>query len=70
MLELLKFIFTSIWHFLGCLVIISLFMDSIVVMWENFWKNYSIRKHGYPPQHFKYDEKDTGEKDEDYLEYN
>jgi hypothetical protein len=51
MLELLKFIFQSFWHFIGCSLLLGAAGDLIFKMWNRFWRHLSIRKNGYPPPH-------------------
>jgi D-alanyl-lipoteichoic acid acyltransferase DltB (MBOAT superfamily) len=51
MLELLKFMFQSFWHFVGCALLLSGGANLIFLMWNRFWRHWSIRKNGYPPPH-------------------
>jgi hypothetical protein len=51
MLEILKFMFQSFWHFVGCAIFLSGFSNLIFLLWNRFWRHWSIRINGYPPPH-------------------
>lgn len=51
MIEFLKFLFSSIWNFLGILIMLSIFIKLIKDMWCIFWRHRTLTKHGYPPSH-------------------
>jgi hypothetical protein len=51
MIEIIKYIFSSFWVFLGVLILISLILTFIANMHNRFWRHFNIRKHGYPPAH-------------------
>lgn len=50
-LDFLKFMFQGFWHFVGCALILCGTGNFILIMWNRFWRHWSIRKHGYPPSH-------------------
>jgi len=50
-MELIKFIFSGFWVFLGFLILMNLIFDFLFKIWNRFWRHYSIRKQGYPPTH-------------------
>jgi len=51
MMTFLEFTFTSFWHFIGMLIMISLVSNFLAKVWNRFWRHLNIRKHGYPPSH-------------------
>ena len=51
MLEILKFMFQSFWHFVGCALLLNGCSNLIFLIWNRFWRHLSIRKNGYPPPH-------------------
>lgn len=51
MMDLFDFIFSSFWHFIGCLIILGTVLLTICELWRCFWRHWTIRKHGYPPEH-------------------
>lgn len=63
MMELLNFMFEGFWRFVGCLIVLGMLLNFMLIMWNRFWRHWSIRKHGYPPIHcdadgdFKEDDK-------------
>jgi len=53
MLEILQFIFSGtkgggFWRFAGCLIFFLSFGQTVVILWNRFWRHWNIRKHGYP----------------------
>lgn len=48
---ILEFMFKSIGHFLGCLVLIGGFANWSFLMWNRLLRSFTLRKHGYPPPH-------------------
>jgi len=48
-MELIKFMFSGFWIFIGFLILLSGLGNFLFLMWNRFWRHYSIRKHGYPP---------------------
>ena len=65
MMEFLNFMFLDLWHFLGCCILINIFLGYTFLLWNRFWRHMSIRKNGYPPIHcdadgdFKEEEKEV-----------
>lgn len=54
MLELLKFIFESIPHFIGCLIVLSIGITAWVFLlsfFDRLFKHWNIHKYGYPSPH-------------------
>lgn len=51
MREFIAFMFDGFWHFVGCLIILSAFMQFIFLMWNRLLRHININKHGYPPAH-------------------
>lgn len=50
-MELIKFIFSGFWIFIGSFMIIGLFVNAIVILINRILRHANIRKHGYPPPH-------------------
>lgn len=50
-MEIIKFIFSSFWVFVGFVIILSIVLNSILFIWNRFFRHFNIRKHGYPPSH-------------------
>ena len=50
-MKVLELIFESIWHFIGFAILLTGLANFILLMWNEFWKHWNIRKHGYPPEH-------------------
>lgn len=50
-MQLIKFIFSDFWIFIGFLLIFGPTLQLINIMWNRFWRHWNIRKHGYPPAH-------------------
>ena len=51
MLQVLEFAFSSFWHFIGCALLFNGFLNFIFLLWNRFWRHWSIRSNGYPPLH-------------------
>lgn len=51
MIEVLEFMFSGFWTFVGCLIILAACIDLVSFLWNRFWRHWNIRKHGYPPPH-------------------
>lgn len=51
MIELLKFVLSDFWTFLGFLIILNGISGFIFLIWNRFWRHWNIRKWGYPPSH-------------------
>jgi hypothetical protein len=51
MIDIIKFIFSGFWVFIGASLLLGLIFDFILKMWNRFWRHWNIRKHGYPPEH-------------------
>jgi hypothetical protein len=50
-MEILEFIFSSFWTWLGCMIILYVPFDFIFKMYNRTLRHWNIRKHGYPPSH-------------------
>nr|DAV64787.1 MAG TPA: hypothetical protein [Caudoviricetes sp.] len=50
-MELLKFIFSSGWHFIGCLILINVTLRFLLIVWNRLLRHLNILKNGYPPIH-------------------
>ena len=50
-MELLKFIFSSFWIWLGFTIIFGTVLNFILSFYNRTWRHFNIRKHGYPPAH-------------------
>lgn len=51
MVQVLEFMFQGFWRFVGCAILLQMFLTTIFKMWNRFWRHWNIRKHGYPPDH-------------------
>ncbi len=51
MKELLEFMFSGFWVFIGSCILLSGAGNFIIIIWNRFWRHWNIRKHGYPPIH-------------------
>ncbi len=51
MLELLEFMCSGFWVFIGCSMLIALPFNFIFRMYNITLRHRNIRKHGYPPAH-------------------
>ncbi len=60
MLKIIEFIFETIWHFLGFVILFELFLEFIL----KIYRQLNIRKHGYPPSHCDVD----GNFKDDFIE--
>ena len=53
MLEILQFIFSGFWIFLGFMILwtttVSVIAKLIFVLYNRTWRHWNIRKLGYPP---------------------
>lgn len=49
-MEVLKFIFQSFWHFVGCTILLAGAGQFLMFLWNRFWRHFNILKHGYPPE--------------------
>lgn len=67
-MDFLNFMFQSFWHFLGCALILALFLNFIEFLYNRFWRHWNIRKHGYPPVHCDADGEINTEEKEDENE--
>ena len=50
-MEILKFVFSSIWVFIGVAMFLTGLANFILIAWNRFLRHMNIRKHGYPPAH-------------------
>lgn len=48
MIEILQFIFSSFWIWLGVIILISLPLNFIFKLYNRTLRHWTIRKHGYP----------------------
>lgn len=51
MLEILKFVFSSFWIWLGTFLLLALVLQAILNMVNRIYRHKNINKHGYPPEH-------------------
>lgn len=51
MIEILKFMTSGFWIFLGCVIIIGIPLNFIYKIYARTLRHYSLIKNGYPPQH-------------------
>lgn len=51
MVEIIQFMFSSFWIFVGFMMILGMILAFIFSIWNMFWRHNNIRKHGYPPEH-------------------
>ncbi len=49
--NLLEITFSSFWHFVGMVVLLSVAASFILSGWSHFLRMLNIRKHGWPPPH-------------------
>ena len=75
MLDLVKFAFESgFWRFAGCFlifyVIIEALIQTVIFLFNRFFRHWNIRKHGYPPSNCDADgdflQTESEQKQEDY----
>jgi hypothetical protein len=52
-MEIIKFILSDFWIFIGFLIIFSAIGKFIYMLYHRMLKHISIMKHGYPPEHCK-----------------
>lgn len=50
-MKVLEFIFSSVWHFLGCLILIRMILHFFFLIWNRTFRHLTIRKNGYPPNY-------------------
>lgn len=50
-MKVLEFIFSSVWHFLGCLILLRMILCFVFLIWNRLFRHLNIRKHGYPPDY-------------------
>lgn len=50
-MEIIEFVFSGFWVFIGSLMIIALPIKFVLKMYNRTWRHWNIRKHGYPPAH-------------------
>lgn len=50
-MEIIKFIFSDFWIWLGFVLILSGFGDFILKMYNQTLRHINIKKHNYPPEH-------------------
>jgi hypothetical protein len=50
-MQLIKFIFSDFWIFLGFSILFGSLLQFLNVIWNRFRRHWNIRKHGYPPPH-------------------
>lgn len=51
MIEILNFMFSGFWVFVGCMMLLALPLNFILKMYNRTWRHWNIRKHGYPTKH-------------------
>jgi len=67
MIEILEFIFSGFWIWLGTFILVSLLFITLFKFYNRYLRHRNILKHGYPPPHCDADgdfpeEKDNEEK--------
>lgn len=50
-MELIKFIFSNFWIWLGFVIILGQILTAIVNLVNRILRHANIKKHGYPPAH-------------------
>lgn len=50
-MELIKFMFSGFWVFVGFMIILSAILKFMFLMWNRFVRHLNIRKHGWPPEY-------------------
>lgn len=50
-MELIEFIFSKFWIFIGFIIVIGLILRAFVVVVVAILRFFTIKKHGYPPSH-------------------
>jgi hypothetical protein len=48
MIELIKYVLSDFWRFIDFIIIIGLFLQFILVMYNRTLRHFNINKHGYP----------------------
>ncbi len=51
MCDILKFILSDFWVFVGFIIVLTTMNELIKYIWESFWGYLNVWKHGYPPEH-------------------
>lgn len=65
-MEIIKFIFSNFWIWLGFVLILSGIGDFILKMYNQTLRHINIKKHGYPPEHCDADgDLETSEEEDD-----
>ncbi len=54
-MELIEFIFSGFWRFVGATILFGMTTNFLFLIWNRFWRHWSIRKHGYPSGNFDAD---------------
>jgi len=50
-MELIRFIFSGFWHFIGFIAILNILLGKCLELIQLFIRSNNIRKHGYPPEY-------------------
>ena len=50
-LDILKYMTSDFWIFIGCFMVLSAFIKAIFGTINKIFRHWNIRKHGYPPMH-------------------
>ncbi len=66
-MELLEFVLSDLWIFIGFIIILSAVLKFIFLMWNRIWRHLNIRKHGWPPVHCDADGDLKEEKEKNHI---
>jgi hypothetical protein len=47
----IEFMFSGFFTFCGLIILLSGIANFIFILWNRFWRHWTIRKWGYPPPH-------------------
>ena len=50
-MDFLNFMFSGLWRFIGCLVVLALFAGCVCILWSTLFRAVNMAIHGYPPPH-------------------
>jgi len=51
MIEILNFVFSGFWTFVGMMMLLTCTGNLILYLFRSFLRHRTIRKNGYPPSH-------------------
>ena len=54
-MEYLKFAFQGPFIFIGVCILLGIGSETIIRIWNRFWRHWTMMKHGYPPEHIDAD---------------